>query len=514
MAYENLWFPSPEEAVNEYYAVYNETIQHGGIYEGQGFNPANISVEDKMRAIRDDFVALIRKFINFERGKEETLIQQFINKYGKLDNDFKSLLTQCLKNNDFTKAFNYIHIYQINLKMGLDKLPYKIDELSDFMESYMNIYIKKTAEEAVNSIPNIGNCTPEYISKYMLNYLRTHYQGDPKYKRYFNDYMNTFSNELLPLLKDNKKFGKTNWTTPTINIVIDNKHFTSNKSILDTYVPAIIDGLVNGLSQESFIVNLGGASTARAQRPLKYFTSNKIQSVPTETDAYLVLDLNLQPDTSINQQIKTLTTDKDIRQLINSTPQDDFVIHYSSKDSSIGLDGHNSAGTKIGKIKGEGSLDSKIPTLQEISSNNGFNSENVNNMIFTIVNNGAELVNAGQGLEEIINAITMMVIGFMFEDADIQLENTLQKFNNNEIHLFFLTGRFAPISEILEQFILQVEKQLAKPVVKVTLKPASQKYTSDASDAQTRWSAVRAKTIKNTQMGIDLLNNLLLQLGI
>ena len=514
MAFEDhRWHPDEAQAISSYYAVYKETVNSHGIFSGANFNPANISIEDKMAEIRNEFVAILRKLINYEKGKELNLIKAFLDKYG-IDLEFRSLLEGCLKNNDFTKAFNYIHIKQHNIQEGVAKLPYNLEKWNEYMQSYMNIYIKKTAEEAIKNMNDIGNMSPEAIAKEMLNYLRINYKGESNYKNNFMNFMQTFEDELMPLLKENKVFGGKNWNIPTNQIELEKSKASTNQTIIEKYTSIIIAGIVNGLSQEEFIVSTyGGASTARATRKLNFF-SGKSQNVQTETDAYLVLDFGLTANKQANEMIKQLQTDTAIKNFINQIPENDFIIHYSSKDASISLASKGTGSAKIGKIKGKGSLDSKIPVLQNLGMEGGFSPNNIDNMIFTIVNNGAGLVNEGKGINEITQAITTLVIGFMFEDFEDQLQNMVSGLSNNEVHLYFLSGKFVPISAILEQFIAQIEKTITNKVVSVGITPAKTLYTSKAEYGKDRWNFVREKTIGATQMDIYILNNLLNNLGI
>lgn len=502
------WHPTEKEVVSSYYAVYKETTEDNGIFAGKNFNFANISFEDKMATIRDDFISFLNKIIEYEKGKEHLFILSFIDKFG-IDEELKSLLKTCLENDEYTKAFNYIHIYQHNLNENLISLPYDLEEWNKYMTSYMNIYIKNAATEAIESMNDIMHKKPSEIATYMLDYITNNYNGEEKYRNNFSFFMNTYADALIPLLRENKKFGGKNWEIPMNEIILNKKKFNSNQSIIDTYVPAIIAGIVNGLSQEEFIVSsYGGASTARAQRTLKYF-SGKTQNVPTETDAYLILDFNLEVNKQANKIIGQLQNDTEIRNFIKNLPEDDFIIHYSSKDSSIVLQGSNGPGEKIGKIKGEASIDSRISILQDLATDQGFSKDHVDEMIFTIINNGVGLVSEGKGLNEIIQAITAMSVGYMFEDFDDQIQGVINQFNTNEIHLFFLTGRFVPVSKVLELFSKQIQGALSRPVVSVKIKPASKQYISNLSIAQKRWEDVRQQTIKDTTMGISLLNNLL-----
>ena len=512
---DHIWHPSESEAVSSYYAVYKEAVGADGIFSNASFGSPNFSVEDKMSAIRSDFLSILTRIIDYERGKEKSFIKAFIEKYSKVDKELGDLLKSCLETNNFTEAFNYIHIKQHNLKKGIAQLPYDLEKWNKYMKSYMNIYIKKTSEEAVRSIKDIGTKSPEEIAQNIFLYLKNNYQGDAQHKDNFMSFMQTFEQELLPILQTNKKFGGKNWNIPTNEIKLGNKKASTNKNIIDSYVPAIIDGLVNGLSQEEFIVDFyGGASTARATRELSFFSGRKSQNVQTETDAYLVLGVDLLPSVEANEFIKQLQTDTDIANFVNTIPEDSFVIHYSSKDASIVLDSSDAASAKIGKIKGMGSLDSKIDVLKSLSSEGGFSQESINDMIFTIVNNGVGLIYEGKGLDQIIEAITSMTIGFMFEDFDEQIKNINTNTSNNELHLFFLTGRFVPISEVLEKFRMQIEGALNKKVVTINIKPSGTLYTSQDPYGETRWNFVRNKTIKSTSMGIFILNNLFNELGI
>ena len=518
MSYEeHRWHPDEAEAISSYYAVYKETINSDGIFAGASFNAANISTEDKMASIKREFISVLNRLIAYEKSKESRLIYAFLDKYG-IDKEFRSLLEGCLKSGDYTKAFNYIHIKQHNIKEGIKQLPYDLEKWNEYMDSYLNLFIEKTAEKAIQSIDNIENMSPHTVAQQMLKFLSDNYEGEAKYKDNFENFMTTFGQELMPLLKDNNTFGKANWDIPMNEIKIGKEKFNSSQSIKDTYISKIVQGLVRGLSQEEIIVSFyGGASTARASRELNFFSGRK-QTVQTETDAYLILDLELEPNKQANDTIKKLQSDAVIRDFLDSDPQKNFIIHYSSKDSSIALSTSNGNATRIGKIKGSGSLDSRIPTLQELGSAEGFSPDSINKLIFTIINNGAGLVNEGQGLDEIIKAITNLIIGFMFEDFHIQIQNVSVGAGNgatplNETHLYFLSGKFVPISTILEEFIKQIENELSNDVVRVGIKPSGTLYTSNQEYGRDRWDFVRSKTISQTNMDIYILNSLLKNLG-
>ncbi len=518
MSYEeHRWHPDEAQAISSYYAVYKETINTDGIFANASFNAANISTEDKIAEIKRDFINILNRLIAYEKSKERMLIYAFLQKYQLSDKDFTDLIKQCLESGDYTKAFNYIHIKQHNIQEGIEQLSYNLEEWNKYMESYLNLFIEKTAEEAVQKMDNIGDLSPHIITEKILAYIREQYKGN--HKDNFKKFINTFGQELTPLIKDNNTFGKQNWDIPMHQIQLDKEKANTNKTMKDAFVSKIVQGLVRGLSQEEIIVDFyGGASTARASRTLKFF-SGRTQSVQTETDAYLILNLKLQPNKEANETLKKLENDKKIRDFINAKIEDNFIIHYSSKDSSIALSTSNGNATKIGKIKGSGSLDSRIPTLQELGSNQGFSSESIDNLIFTIINNGSKLVNEGEGLDEITKAITNLIIGFMFEDFDIQIQNMTVGGNNgvtslNEIHLYFLSGKFVPISAILENFIKQINNELNNDVVRVGIKPSGTLFTSKEEYGKDRWNFVRQKTISQTTMDIYILNSLLKNLGV
>lgn len=515
MADYNVWHPTASDAIKQYYAVYQETIEPGGIFEGESFNPANFSIEDQMSTIKQEFVGVIRRIKEYESEKEEKMINAFIEKYQKVDKDLGALLKNCIKNGDFTSAFNYIHIFLRNLQDGINKLPYDLKEWVNYMQPYMNVYIRKTAEEAINNMKDIGSKTPKEIAEYTIKEIRNNYKGDPKYASSFENFMNDFENAYFELVKSNKKFGKTNWNVPTMDFIVEKEKVTTNEAITEKYVAAILDGLLNGLSQEEFVVSIfGGASTARASRTLKYFTG-KEQLVPTETDMYLALTVGLTADKDINKMIAEATNDADIRKILSDAPEDDFIIHYSSKDSSIVLDKSNKPSDKIGKIKGTGSLDSRIGALTDLASkSNVISRDNIDRVIFTIINNGIGLVNQGAGLDQAIQAITSLTIGYMFEDFDDQISYMGKGESNNEIHLYFLSGRFVPISTVLSLLIEQIEGALSKDIIKVSISPSNEQFFSEDSSPQARWTWVRNKTISNTKMTIIMANQLLLQLGI
>ena len=501
------------QAVTGYYAVfYPEVFGTEGMQ-----NLSNITSEEKIRSIKEEFIGILNNMIDYERQKERKYIQNFINQYGEIKVNkngeiLKNILENAIGENanpvDFVKAFQYIHIAQRNLNNELNQLDYDIKQWDAYIKPYLNDSVMKAAENAIEELgDNIVNMTPQQVTNAMITGIRSSQANDVE----FNKFVDLLSEEITSLVKNNKYFGKKNWTfsKEMYKIEVDSKKLGTKEKIIETYKSKIIKGLLNGLSQEVYIVFSGGTSTARVQKQFLTETGRKL-SVQGETDVLAVVNAKLKSNDKILDIISNLKTEEQVRKILDTVPEDNFILHYSSKDFSIAQE----AGSNIQiKIKGSGSIDSRIPILRELADEGGISYDSIDTLVFRMINSGAGLMYNGSSVDIIEETIASMAAEFMFEDYAIHVKRMISGIPaGNEIHLYMLSGRFVPLSSVLSRFKVQLDNTIPSAYgdsVRVRITPSSAIFRSQNKDLAKRWEENRDAYIKATTMEIKLTNNLL-----
>lgn len=515
---------SAASAYEGYYAVLNEQIQkkYGEVF----FSPSEYSYFDTqleyvLNEAKNNFETFLKRLIDYEKVKEKKFINKFIKKYGQLDKDLEDKLKKCLENNNFSEAFTYIHIVQHNLQNEFNQIDYNLESWLNYVKGYLNVTIKTIMTEGVFSIPKDSflNMTPKEIFDHVLKYTEQELLKDEKKSIVFSKFLEQFSSKLFTLVENNSKFGKKLFNKPIIKNKwrMDSKN--NNKTPQERYVDVIVEGLVNGLSAEEFqVILFGGVSTARTTRKQNFFTG-KSREVSNETDSFLIFNSDLEIDEEVTKNLKEITKNEEIRKLINELPEDDFVIHYSIKDISIAEEkGENPIVTKI---KGKGSIDSRIPALESLGMVSNTYSE-IHGLIFSIINSGLDLLYSGNigNIENFKESLSYLVVAYMFEDMDEQVKKMISSngAGGQELHLYMISGRYVTISNLLEKMLNSINSIKVTPVIRVGITPAKTNYWEELPKSafkepyQNRWEEVRNKTIQNTYMSVSLLSSNILKL--
>lgn len=504
---------SPEKAYEGYYAVLKETTDQGGIFSGVNFKAISSDLSIVSKNIYEDFLEIINQLITFEKKKEQSYLLRYYNKYKILSPELESQLKDLLFSDhpDFGRAFELIEIHRYQLRNEATKLELNLNDWEKYLSSFNNKFFIDTSNEAIQNLTNIGSMSPESILNYLIEYIKNKYFGisiNAKYKNDFESFMNVYAPTLINIVKSMKIFKGSLWKTP-INSIKFSKT-SSDDDIKETFISKIVRGIVNGLGQEEFVVNLGGASTARATNELKFFLRSKsgkakTQLVPTETDIYLALNGDFEIKEDVKNAIAQAKTNKEIREIIEQTSLSDFIIHISSKDLSIA---ESSGGSISAKIKGEGALDSKIVAFEQLGQSMNL-SKQVHQLIFEAVNTGEKLLySESKYIDEVSRGITSLAFSFMFEDFEEQIQQINKDQTTNEIHLYLINGQYFTISEVLEILKQQIIKWGNNPndLINVGFKPAPTSYYDELKDKMNHdlslWNAVREATIKNTTMKV------------
>lgn len=502
---------TPEMAYEGYYAVQKETVESGGIFEGVNFKAISPDLSALAEDLVNKFVHTINGLIQFEAKKERAFLLQYYEKYKGIDSDLEKQLKQYLFSEpaQLSKAFELVEIHRHKIANEYNNLELNLEKWDkEYLTSFNNKFFVDTCTEAIQKLDNMGAMTPEQVLNYMIQYVQEKYPNEA-YRINFNHFMETYAPALTDIVRNTKSFQGKLWTLP-INSIKFVKDGEPNQAIQDAFISKIVAGLVNGLGQEEFLVSLGGASTARATNKLTFFLpdkrgKSKTMNLPTETDVYMALTGDFQINEDVRNAITAAKTNKDIRDIINNSAYDDFVIHFSSKDLSIAESG---GGAVNAKLKGEGSLDAKIRTLEELGAAMNASSQ-VHELIFEAVNTGAELLYSNSGtIDDVSRGLTSLTFGFMFEDFAEQIEQMNTQSTTNELHIYMISGQYFTISEVLKVLRDQIISWRGSPtkLINIGFKPAPISYYEQLKNTTpegiTRWNAVREATIKNTMMKV------------
>ena len=525
-----------QDAYEKYYAILRSSYvaQQGELYLK---SPVLQEAEAEQQKLVNVFLEMVDKLAHFERQKEQAYIAKWVESFRnkgltKLANELQVVLNSPDGIN-FSQAFEIIELYRQGFIEDIDNFQDTFTNWQKEYSQFSNKFIKKTMEAKLDSLgARLVDMTPKELLEELTSSVSdawdTTYSGSQDSAR-FSTFLNSFNNDLVKIVKDmgdirgngSPEEVDRNFNGP-LGLVFKIKE---PKALNISLKAKLIDGLVNGLSQESFLALFGmGASTARTQRELRYFTKKLTQLVPTETDVYAALSFELNPNEAIINKIKNLERDVDIQALLESTEaENNFIIHYSSKDLTIS---EGSKSSVRAKIKGQSSLDSKIDALEQMGR--AANKEKfIHELIFEAINTGKDLLYSDQKeiLQQVSDSLTALSFSFMFDDFERQFEQIVKNENSKtvELNLYMISGNFFAISDIL--FILYdfVKHELVdsngkpvKSIISVGFKPAPNNYYNSPEVSnlvgEARWEFVRDMTIRNTMMEVRMATNTLKQL--
>ena len=543
-------YPETDFAISSYFAIYDEVpqslIQAKNEIKTQGFIGDVKSIGGGKfgffyDALIDELKLFLKNLVDSEQAKEQAFVSRFERFIRGKDEKLANILQGCLNQTppDLNAALTYINIYKFNMINNKNKINYDLDEWVARINPYLNKNIKKLATDAINSIMQLNNVedlTPRQIANYIMEYISTQLMNQGLNAKEVRNFMKSFTKgaeeAFQGMLKEDKD--KLNFETQAAKIFYGEtdrrRRITeANKDTIKKHLMnKIVRHAFNGLSSEQILVMLGGSggvSTARQDRILSYYTGKK-QLVQTETDVYEIATLNFEPNSEAIKKIieEYKIADRNFLNFLENIEKDNFIIHYSSKDSSYILSKIEKAeipNTRIGKVKGSGNLDSRVHILEELGNVDG--TIDTKKLIFSMVNAGEYLI-YGPGIKSNIERIlSALVIGYMFEDFEYMvkdIENSIGELASKgksgaQLHVYFLTGRFVTMSNLLSRIYAQFSKQKPKKeeqYIKTSFIPAKTSLLkSTESYPLDRWKSVRDQYMQKTKLSIQLLNNVLFE---
>ena len=510
------------DAYKNYYAILKSGYSYKGLEMPTDYSVESASYETDQ--LVDTFVSMINSLRRYERDKEEHYLLLWLDKFKNAVDDKGQKLYEILRplvvgpKPNFTKAFEIVELWRQGFISKVQSFEQIFNEWQlEFMQ-FSNKFIKTSAEKAIKKLGNdVVNLTPQQLIESILATIKEDwnkkYNTGKERELNFSKFMKDFDPYLTQIIADMKG----------IKEVWDNKNITLGeafkikepKSLHASLKAKIIDGLVNGLSQEMFLVAFGeGASTARTQRELTYFSGKK-QWVPTETDVYAILNFDLETNKNLTDKIKNMAQDSDIQLLIKSSDvANNFIIHYSSKDLSVS-ENSGSKSSIVAKIKGEGSIDSKIPALEQMGRAMG-NYEAVHDLIFKIVNSGKDLIYDGTPgfIDKLSKGLTSLTFSFMFDDFERQFEQLRGNIEAQatELNLYMISGNYYAASDILFYLAQFVQGELKKSLISIGLKPTKTNFyltekNLDLLPEKERWITVRNDVMADTKMQVRMMTD-------
>ena len=127
-----------------------------------------------------------------------------------------------------------------------------------------------------------------------------------------------------------------------------------------------------------------------------------------------------------------------------------FIIMTSAKDQSTNAKFDTFfAGSETVKIKGEGSLLSRKPEIEEMYSTIGNVGHNPSDLVFSIANLANDFVCSGQ-VEQAKRTLGAICIAWMFDDAKEIVQGTQFIQDSDSLHFYNLNGKYYTLSDILE----------------------------------------------------------------
>lgn len=511
-----MYNPNYQEVYNNYYAVLKSALalKGGEILDMSDIQTSLTDNDMGYDTLYETFLTYLLELANFEQSKEQTFLSNYLAQFSK-DVELQQKVAQITNAEgtiNISQLFNVIEQHRQTQYARLHELPLELTKWQENFEQFSNKFFNEACIETMNELESqLGSLTPQQLTAKLMAGVQT--KWEKKFNRgnkseAFSVFMKQFDPTLTELVKSMNVF-KGMWNTPLVSVPSFEGQGTAK--IKEGIISQVIKGIVNGLSQEETIVLFGGVSTARTKRTLQYFDSAIKQSVPTETDAYVSLSMNFGINEEITQAIAQAQTDEQIRDYFNSSAEEGWVIHYSSKDLSIRES--SKSGAITAKLKGEGSFASKIPILEQMGK--AMNNEGkMHKLIFQAINTGKDLIyDSAAYVDEVARSLTSLTLSFMFEDFDDQFRQMVSSDHSTiqELHVYLISGQYYTISDILLSLYTWIKddwKRPAKRIIRIGFKPAPSvaasylQFADKGITGKALWETVRNETIKQTKMSV------------
>ena len=154
------------------------------------------------------------------------------------------------------------------------------------------------------------------------------------------------------------------------------------------------------------------------------------------------------------------------------------------------------------------SLDTRLGPIKEIGNIVGGGVyKDIQNLIFAIANAGDYMV-ASNMKEQILTGLTSLCAAYMFEDYAETFAQFNSETSNKQLHLYFISGKYYTISDILTLTRDSLKPSGKNTYVKISFAPTkANEFKANevvSLHGQPKWEAVRINTLKHGSMSIRL----------
>ena len=527
--------PTPEEVKKKPYGVVDK-----GVY-GKYFKELKYYDDEDFNITKNALKNILESLYEKESSKEENFLNELLRKIQVNDPEFYPTVQSLVRSRNFSKAFNAIKrrregLYDIqkDFSTNIDKFAneWSKNQNKAFLTAFQNAItggkggiggrdltkildnnmLNKTFEEILEESRQIFMENARQTASYNM------IENLDKVWDLINEYFrNTLQDKGLNMTNNLKNYydkvivGKDKeW----IKVKNRKKGQRYNKTVAQLAKKIAEDMILNGLSAELYLTLDGGAHTGQIKKQYKSYSGAQTTTGSIQSDVIELWNSEFEVDLDMTDSIKKILLEekndiyKKVEKLLDIYSENNFIIHYSSKDLNI------MSTEKRAAIRGTQSFDSRLEELEQIAIE--INGRKIKDLIFSIINTTKGLIFSNNSdIEKVKESITAVCAAWMFEDYKETFRQIQSGITNNRLHCYFINGNYYLVSDILKMVLNQIEQTQKERIVTVSLSPGSKNvYGTVVNRGDTfgipRWDAVRQESLLSGTIGIRM-NTLVLE---
>lgn len=524
--------PTPTEAIRNSYTVLRYSLyahyfeQYDDSYDYGNLEKAISAMIKLLTKLRDKESEKEDRFFRWYRTQIVQKDPSFLNTFDRLytANDYSALMTAI--ENRRRNLYDARKSFDKNLTSWMTQWNKSQNRtfIEKFTENLYSDFDGKTIKDLEKS--NILDITfQEMFDNAKQNFLNSAYKSA---EESFSTELEKVWVELEKLFRRNlehdNRVQKINMSSSLRSYIQQVSNTTNGKKLLTTkdkrkkdgtnaktlkqLITSIVSPLINGMSAEIYLdIGEGTVRTGNVQQRNKGL-SGRVTSVNTKSDDIAIFSDTIEITTNFEQEMEEILNKartvyyEDIQERIKLYDEDNFIVHYSSKD----LYRQPNTNYNVSLRGNDSSLDNAFYQLRQIAS--VIQKGNINDLLFA-------MANAGEGgymqdnTQSIERAIVSLCATWMFEDYEDTFAQIKSGVINNHLHVYFISGLYYTISDILNLTIDQLEKADEKTLVYVKFKPSDKDPYPDVQFDRSirgipRWEYVRNKNLQAGRLSISM----------
>ena len=481
--------PTPEEVKKKPYGVVDK-----GVY-GKHFKELKYYDDEDFNITKNALKNILESLYEKESSKEENFLNELLRKIQVNDPEFYPTVQSLVQSRNFSKAFNAIKrrregLYNIkkDFSANIDKFAneWSKNQNKAFLTAFQNAItggkggiggrdltkildnnmLNKTFEEILEESRQIFMENARQTASYTM------IENLDKVWDLINDYFRTTlqdkglsMNNNLRNYYDNVIVGKDKeW----IKVKNRKKGQRYNKTVAQLAKKIAEDMILNGLSAELYLTLDGGAHTGQIKKQYKSYSGAQTTTGNIQSDVIELWNSEFEIDLDMTDSIKKILLEekndiyKKVERLLDIYTENNFIIHYSSKDLNI------MSTEKRATIRGTQSFDSRLEELEQIAIE--INGSKIEDLIFSIINTTKGLIFSNNSdIEKVKESIVAVCAAWMFEDYKETFKQVQSGITNNRLHCYFINGNYYLVSDILKMVLNQIEQTQKERIVTVFL---------------------------------------------